>query len=94
MSLLILHFPKLRIFWSKDTRQSLAFIKALRKPGSLGPDIERIKESGVTTIRQEEDVVQDATSRMLLSRVPGCVSWLFGFCLIFEKELYLEISRL
>lgn len=79
LSLLVLHFPKLRIFWSKDTAQSLAFINALRKPGILGPDIERIKKSGVLSIR-EEDAVIDATSQIFLSQLPGIVS---GKCFLF-----------
>jgi DNA excision repair protein ERCC-4 len=75
LALLVLQFPKLRIFWSRDTAQSVNFCVALRKGGAIqagGPNLERIMASGVNNVRKEqEDGIVDATPRILLSRLPG-----------------------
>jgi DNA excision repair protein ERCC-4 len=77
LALLVLHFPKLRIFWSRDTNQSVAFVRALRKAGTADPDLERIARTSVTSVRQGaggEDVVVDMTARQLLGKMPGVLS--------------------
>lgn len=72
LTLLVLHFPKLRIFWSKDTAQSVAFITSLRKNSPVGgPDVERIAKSAVTNVRQLDDAIVDVTPRLFLSKLPG-----------------------
>ncbi len=73
LALLVLHFPRLRVFWSRDTAQSEAFILTLRRAtrGSRGPDLERIAKSAVTSARQLNDGIVDVTPRILLSKLPG-----------------------
>lgn len=77
MSLLVMQFPGLRFFWSRDVSQTLAFFSALRKrDGTIhtgGPNMERIRESGVTALRAlgSDDAVSDATARLFLTRMPG-----------------------
>lgn len=77
LSLLVLHFPRLRILWSRDTAQSIAYILALRKMDKScvmggGPNMERITRLAVTnqSIPGGDDVI-DATSRIFLSKLPG-----------------------
>jgi DNA excision repair protein ERCC-4 len=76
LALLVLHFPRLRIFWSRDTSQSEAFILTLRKAtrNSAGPDLERIAKSAVTSLRQLNDGIVDATPRIILSKFPGVLA--------------------
>ncbi len=75
LALLVLHFPKLRIFWSRDTSQSVAFIRALRLGAGKDADLERISKTSVTSVRQGGgDEVVDMTARQLLGKMPGVLA--------------------
>ncbi len=76
LALLVLHFPKLRIFWSRDTAQSEAFIMGLRKSTRVvgGPDLARITQSAVTSVRAGDDGIVDITPRLLLAKLPGILA--------------------
>jgi DNA excision repair protein ERCC-4 len=83
LALLALHFPKLRVFWSRDTSQSVEFIRALRASGGSAlmlqhpqrdADLDRIAKTSVLSSRQGGDEVVDMTARLMLSKMPGVLA--------------------
>lgn len=74
LALLVLHFPTLRIFWSRDTAQTLSFVRALRRHTLTGgPDLNRIRQSAVDAVREADDAV-DATPQLFLAQLPGVLA--------------------
>lgn len=75
LALLVLHYPRLRLFWSRDVQQSLTFMMALRKGlAGKGPNLERIKQSSVGSVREGDDEAVDATPQIVLSHLPGVLA--------------------
>ena len=78
LSLLVLHFPQLRIFWSRNTAQSVAFVARLRSASTLmagGPDLDRVNAAGVNNVlREEGGGLLDVTPRIFLQKMPGILS--------------------